>query len=316
MKYRHLGNSGLEVSEVGLGTNNFGGRMDAGEAEGVINAAIDLGINLIDTADIYSHGTSEEYIGKVVGDKTGKRESVLIATKFGMQWDDGPHGVGGSRKRITDGIEGSLRRLQTDYIDLFQFHRPDPNTPISETLRALDDLVRDGKVRYIGNSNFSAWQIADASWVATTEHLTQFVSAQPEYSMLVRNIETEIVGACNRYGLGILPFFPLAMGVLTGKYKRGADVPEGTRLSTMPAERRDGRLTTGNFEVIEQLEPWARDHGHSLVELAFAWLLATPEISSVIAGASNPEQLAQNAAACNWALSADEKVEVDGMLEA
>ena len=314
MKYRHLVNSGLEVSEIGLGTNNFGGRMDAGQADSVINAAIDLGINLIDTADIYSHGVSEEYIGRAVGDKTGKRESVLIATKFGMQWDDGPHGVGGSRKRVMDGVEGSLRRLQTDYIDLFQFHRPDPNTPISETLQAMDDLVRDGKVRYIGNSNFAAWQIADASWVATTEHLTQFVSAQPEYSMLVRNIESEIVPACHRYGLGILPFFPLAMGVLTGKYKRGADIPDGTRLAGMPAERRDGRLTDSNFGVIEQLEPWARDRGHSLLELAFAWLLATPEVSSVIAGASNPEQLAQNARACEWVLSSEEKAEVDGML--
>ncbi len=315
MKYRHLGNSGLEVSEIGLGTNNFGGRMDADQAAGVLNAAIDLGINLIDTADIYSHGQSEDYIGRALGDKSGKRESVIIATKFGMDWEDGPHGQGGSRKHIMDSVEGSLQRLQIDYIDLYQFHRPDPNTPIEETLNALDDLVRDGKVRYIGNSNFAAWQIADASWTAAREHLTQFVSAQPEYSMLVREIETEIIPACDRFGLGILPYFPLAMGVLTGKYKRGADVLAGTRLSTMPAARQESRLNDGNFSVIEKLEPWAKDHGHTLLDLAFAWQLATPTISSVIAGASNADQLAQNAAASDWVLSADEKAEVDGLLD-
>lgn len=232
MKYRRLGASGLEVSEIGIGTNNFGGRLDADQSATVVHSALDNGINLFDTANIYSHGVSEEYLGKALATR---REQAVVATKFGMQWADGPHGKGGSRKHIMDSVEGSLKRLRTEYIDLYQIHRQDPETPVDETLRALDDVIKSGKVRYIGCSNYDAWRISDAIW--TSEHLglARFVSSQPEYSMIVRDIETDILPACANYGLGILPYFPLAHGFLTGKYKRGQDVPEGTRLALTPA---------------------------------------------------------------------------------
>ena len=314
MEYRHLGNSGLEVSEIGLGTNNFGGRMDAAQASGVLNAAIDHGVTLIDTANTYSHGLSEDYIGKALGDHSGKRDSAIIATKVGMDWAPGPHGQGGSRKHIMDSCEGSLRRLQTECIDLYQFHRPDSKTPLEETLRAFDDLVAQGKVRYIGNSNFAGWQIAEADWIARTGRLTPFVSAQPEYSMLERSIEAEMLPAARNYGLGILPYFPLAHGFLTGKYQRDTDVPEGTRLALTPAAQ-GKRLTDRNFDVIESLGNWVSERGKTLVELAFAWLLAEPQVSSVIAGASSSEQMAQNAAASGWLLSAEEKAELDSILD-
>lgn len=309
MRYRHLGKSGLEVSEIGLGANNFGGRMDAGASARVIDRAIDLGINLIDTADTYSHGLSEEYIGRAI---KGKRGSVLIATKFGMQWEEGPHGQGGSRKHAMDAVEGSLRRLQTDYIDLYQFHWPDPRTPIEETLRALDDLVHQGKVRYIGCSNFDGWQIADAAWVAETGNLTTFVSAQPEYSLVERSIEKEILPACRRFGLGILPYFPLAHGLLTGKYQRGADPPAGTRLA-LNEQSRQRRLTGANFDLLQRLTAFVEARGRAMVDLAFAWLLAEPQVSTVIAGASTGEQIEQNAAAAEWRMSPEERAEVDAL---
>lgn len=285
--------------------------MDPEASAKVIDAAIDVGINLIDTANIYSHGLSEEYIGRAI---RGKRESVLLATKFGMKWAEGPHGQGGSRKHAMDSVEGSLKRLRTDYIDVYQFHQPDPATPIEETLQALDDLVHQGKVRYIGNSNFAGWQIADAAWVAELNNLTPFVSAQPEYSMLERAVEKEVLPACRRFGLGILPYFPLAHGFLTGKYRRGRDVPKGTRLDLTP-NAQSRRLTEENFDVVDKLEPWAKERGHSLVELAFAWLLAEPQVSSVIAGASTAEQVQQNARAAEWRLSAAEKQEIDALLQ-
>ncbi|MBI4304716.1 MAG: aldo/keto reductase [Chloroflexi bacterium] len=310
MRYRHLGNSGLEVSEIGLGTNNFGGRMDAAQAAAVIDRAIELGINMIDTANIYSKGLSEQYIGRAI---KGKREKVLLATKFGMKWADGPHGMGGSRQHIADQVHGSLQRLGTDYIDVYQFHQPDPNTPLEETLRALDDLVRAGKVRYIGCSNFPGWQIADAAWTSDRNGLVKFVSAQPEYSMLERSIEKEVLPACRHFGLGILPYYPLAHGFLTGKYRRGMPPPQGTRLAVLESARQR-RLTDQNFDVLERLEGWLKPRGHSMVDLAFAWLLAHPEVSSVIAGASTPNQVEQNAAACNWKLSNEELAEVNKAL--
>ena len=311
MKYRRLGASGLEVSEIGIGTNNFGGRLDAKQSATVVHAALDRGINLFDTADIYSHGVSEEHLGKALD---GRRQGALIATKFGMLWEEGPHGMGGSRKHIIDSLEGSLKRLKTDYIDLYQIHRQDPETPIEETLRALDDAVRDGKVRYIGCSNYDAWRIADAMWTSEHYGLARFVSAQPEYSMLVRDIEPEILPACSNYGLGILPYFPLAHGFLTGKYRRGEDVPEGTRLALTPAAQ-GRRLTDSNFDVLEALGAFVGERGKTLVELAFAWLLAHPTVSSVIAGASNPEQVTQNAAAAEWVLTAKEMAELGRVLE-
>ena len=310
MKYRRLGRSGLEVSEVGIGTNNFGGRLDYGKSEAVVHAALDHGINLFDTANTYSHGTSEEHIGRAL---KGRRSEAVIATKFGMKWADGPHGSGGSRKHVIDMLNGSLKRLQIDYIDLYQVHRQDPATPVQETLRALDDAVQSGKVRYIGCSNYDAWRIADAVRTAEQHGLARFVSHQPEYSMLVRGIEKEVLPACEHYNLGILPYFPLAHGFLTGKYRRGEAVPEGTRLALTPAAQKN-RLTDQNFDVLESLEAFVQQRGKSLVDLAFAWLLSRPAVSSVIAGASNPEQVAQNSSTCDWVLAADEVSELDGIL--
>lgn len=312
MKYRRLGASGLEVSETGIGTNNFGGRLDAAQSASVVHSALDNGINLFDTANIYTHGVSEEYLGKAL---QGRRSNALIATKFGMLWEKGPHGKGGSRKHIMDSLEGSLDRLGTDYIDLFQIHMQDPDTPIDETLRALDDAVRAGKVRYIGCSNFDAWRIADAQWTSEHYGLARFVSAQPEYSMVVRDIEAEILPVCENYGVGILPYFPLAHGLLTGKYKRGQDVPEGTRLALTPAAQ-EKRLTDQNFDLLEKLDQFVSTRDKTMVELAFAWLLAHKAVSSVIAGASNPEQVAQNAAAAEWELSAEEMTELGTLLDA
>ena len=306
MKYRHLGNSGLEVSEIGIGTNNFGGRLEYQQSEVVVHAALDQGITLFDTADTYSHGQSEQHIGRAL---KGRRDQAVIATKAGMKWADGPHGVGASRKRILDGAEASLRRLQTDYIDLFQVHRQDTATPIEETLGALDSLVRDGKVRYVGCSNYDSWRIVEAMWTSRTSHLTPYVSCQPEYSLVVRDIERDILPACESYGLGILPYFPLAMGFLTGKYRRGEPVPEGVRLALAP-QAQPRRLTDANFDKLDKYEAFSKKHSRTVVELAFAWLLARKSVSSVIAGASNTAQVQQNAAACEWVLTPEEAAEV------
>ncbi len=312
MKYRRLGASGLEVSETGIGTNNFGGRLDAGKSAAVVHAALDNGINLFDTANIYTHGVSEEFLGKAL---EGRRAEALIATKFGMLWEEGPHGKGGSRKHIIDSLDGSLRRLGTDYVDLYQIHMQDPDTPIDETLRALDDAVRAGKVRYIGCSNFDGWRIADAMWTSEHYGLARFVSSQPEYSMVVREIEAEIMPACENYGIGILPYFPLAHGLLTGKYRRGEDVPVGTRLALTPSAQ-EKRLTARNFDVLDKMQAFVDERGKTLVKLAFAWLLAHGAVSSVIAGASNPEQVSQNAAAPEWVLTGEEMSKLNEMLDA
>ncbi len=311
MRYRHLGASGLEVSEIGIGTNNFGARLDAKKSETVVHAALDQGINLFDTANIYTHGESEEHLGKAL---KGRRDEAIIATKFGMLWAEGPHGKGGSRKHIMDSLEGSLKRLGTDYIDLYQIHRQDLSTPIEETMRALDDAVRSGKVRYIGCSNYDGWRLADAMWTSEHYGLARFVSAQPEYSMLVRDIEKEVLPACAHYGLGILPYFPLAHGFLTGKYRRGEPVPEGTRLALTPGAQ-GRRLTDKNFDVLEGLEAFVGKNNKTLVELAFAWLLGHKEVSSVIAGASNAEQVKQNAGAAEWQLSASDMAELATILD-
>lgn len=310
MKYRHLGASGLEVSEVGIGTNNFGGRLDTAQSAAVVHSALDAGINLFDTANMYSHGVSEEFLGKAL---KGRREEAVVATKFGMLWEEGPHGKGGSRKHIIDQLDGSLKRLGTDYVDLYQIHRQDPDTPIDETLGALTDVIKAGKVRYIGCSNYDAWRMADAMWTSERYGLARFISAQPEYSMLVRDIESEVLPACESYGLGILPYFPLAHGFLTGKYKRGEPVPEGTRLALTP-NAQGKRLTDDNFDALDKLESFVRARGKNLVDLAFAWLLANGAVSSVIAGASNPEQVKQNASTVEWELSSDEMDELDDIL--
>ena len=306
MELRNLGNSGLQVSVVGLGTNNFGMRMEYDAAETVVRSAIDNGITLFDTADVYGGSKSEEFLGRALG---AERHNVIIATKFAMPMGEGPYTRGASRRYIMSAVEASLRRLGTDYIDLYQVHQPDASTPQEETLRALDDLVSAGKVRYIGNSNYAGWQIAASHYIAQRDHVTPYVSAQNNYSLLNRGVESEVIPACVEFGLGMLPFFPLASGLLTGKYRRGEDAPEGTRLSAGGFAART--LTDRNFDVVEKLEEWAREHDHTLLELAFGWLASKPAVASVIAGATRTEQIEQNVAAGAWRLTAEEIAEVD-----
>jgi len=301
VEYGRLGNSGLVVSKIGLGTNNFGGRIDLDRSRTVIERALDQGITLFDTADAYGMGKSEEFIGEVLGER---RHQVVIATKFGLPMAESPYTRGTSRRYIMEAAEASLRRLKTDYIDLYQIHTPDPNTPILETLQALDDLVRQGKVRYIGECNFAGWQIVDFSWTATAEHLVRPISAQHEYSMLSREASKEVLPAARAMGMGVLPFYPLGAGFLTGKYQRGKPYPEDARLTKMPPKRSSHYLNDENFELLDRWQSFAAERGHSMTELAITWLLAQPEIASVIAGATRPEQVDQNVAAGNWKLSA------------
>ncbi len=308
MKMRRLGTSGLKVSEVGLGCNNFGMRIDAKETQAVVDAALDAGVTFFDTADIYGATKSEEFLGKALGKR---RQDITLATKFGMRIGDDPRRMGGSRRWIMRAVEDSLTRLGTDYIDLYQFHAPDADTPIDETLRALDDLVSQGKVRYIGNSNFTGWQIADADW--TSAGSTRFVCAQNLYSLLERKVEFEVLPACEHFGLGFLPFFPLASGLLSGKYKRGEKPPEGTRLAAWGA-RGAAAMSDKNFDKVEKLETWAAERGHTILELAFAWLLGHEVVSSVIAGATTPEQVQTNAATAAWRLSPEDVKEVGDLI--
>ena len=314
MKYRNLGRSGLEVSVIGLGTNNFGTEptfpfhKGQATATAVIHRALDLGINLIDTANSYGNGKSEEYIGRAL---KGKRHQAVLATKVHSPRGEGPNREGSSRKHIMEEIEGSLKRLDTDYVDLYQLHGWDPVTPTEETMRVLDDLVRQGKVRYIGCSNFSAWQAGEAIWTARGLGLTSLVSAQPPYNMLQRDVETELLPFCQEYGVGILPYFPLAQGFLTGKYRRGEAAPAGSRLAI--ADR--AMLTERSFDILDGLERFSRDRGHTVLELAFAWLLARPAVSSVIAGATSPEQIEANSRSGEWQLTDQEMAELDQILD-
>lgn len=308
MKMRRLGTSGLKVSEVGLGCNNFGMRIDAKQTQAVVDAAIDAGITFFDTADIYGGTKSEEFLGKALGKR---RQEITLATKFGMRIGDDPRRMGGSRRWIMRAVEDSLSRLGTDYIDLYQFHAPDADTPIDETLRALDDLVTQGKVRYIGNSNFAGWQIADADWIGAGG--TRFVSAQNLYSLLERKVEFEVLPACEHFGLGFLPFFPLASGLLSGKYKRGEKPPQDSRLAAW-GSRGAAAMSDKNFDKVEALEAWARERGHTILELAFAWLLGHEVVSSVIAGATTPDQVKTNAATAAWHLTPEEVKEVGDLI--
>jgi aryl-alcohol dehydrogenase-like predicted oxidoreductase len=308
MKLRRLGASGLKVSEVGLGCNNFGMRIDEKATDTVVGAAIDAGITLFDTADIYGGTKSEEFLGKALGKRRG---DIVLATKFGMRIGDDERKKGGSRRYIMRAVEDSLTRLNTDWIDLYQMHQPDPETPIDETLRALDDLVTQGKVRYIGNSNFAGWQIADADWTAAGS--SRFISAQNQYSLLERRVEHEVLPACENFGLGFLPFFPLGSGLLSGKYKRGEKPPEGTRLAAW-GSRGAAALSDKNFDKVEKLTDWAEERGHTILELAFAWLLGHDVVSSVIAGATSVEQIKANAATAAWELTAEEVDEVAALI--
>jgi len=308
VEHRRLGKSGLEVSLVGLGCNNFGGRADFEATRKVVHKALDLGITLFDTADIYGNrGSSEDFLGQLLGDR---RKDIVLASKFGMAMDDVGKLTGASRRYIMSEVEASLRRLRTDWIDLYQLHQPDPRTPIEETLRAMDDLVRQGKVRYIGCSNLNAWQTVEALWTSKHLNLNAFISYQNEYSLLVRDIDRELIPAMQAYGLGLLPFYPLAGGLLTGKYKRNAPMPQGARLtnSKMTADR---YLTDENWSIVERLESFSVKRGHSLLELAFSWMVTRPTVSSVIAGATKPEQVEQNVRAADWKLTPEELSEID-----
>jgi aryl-alcohol dehydrogenase-like predicted oxidoreductase len=309
MQYRQLGKSGLKVSAIGLGTNQFGGKVDLEGTKNIIAAALDTGVNFIDTADVYQAGRSEEFIGAALA---GKRQQALIATKVFFKVGDGPNDQSASRQHILTGVEASLRRLQTDYIDLYQIHRWDEQTPLEETLRTLDDLVRAGKVRYIGASNFAAWQLTQANAVARQRGWTEFVSVQPHYHMLEREVEIELLPACQYFGIGVLPYFPLAGGFLTGKYQEGQPAPAGSRGENSEYVQR--YMTTANFARLNQFVAFAADHSRTLNELAHAWLLAQPQISSVISGATRVEHVQANAAAADWLLSADELAEVNAIL--
>ncbi|MEC7884982.1 MAG: aldo/keto reductase [Chloroflexota bacterium] len=307
MKYRKLGGSGLEVSEIGLGTNNFGQRLDFESSDRVISQCIDSGINFIDTSNSYGATLSEEYIGRSL---VGRRDGVVLATKVSSRMAEGPNQAGNSRIHIMDQIDASLARLQTDYIDLYQIHWWDDNTPIEETLRALDDLVRDGKIRYFGCSNFSSWQVCESVWTSRSVGINSFVSVQPHYSMMERSIESELLPFCQKYDVGVLPYYPLANGFLTGKYRRGENIPEGTRLGVNDR----GMFTEENFDLIEKLDSFSSKREKTVLDLAFAWLLARDEISSVIAGATSAEQVVSNAATAEFVLTKEEYNEVSSIL--
>jgi aryl-alcohol dehydrogenase-like predicted oxidoreductase len=308
VEQRRLGKSGLEVSLVGLGCNNFGGRADFEATRKVVHKALDLGVTLFDTADIYGNrGGSEDFLGQLLGDR---RKDIVLASKFGMAMDNAGTLQGASRRYIMSEVEASLRRLRTDWIDLYQLHQPDPLTPIDETLRAMDDLVRQGKARYIGCSNLNAWQTVEALWTSKHLNLNAFISYQNEYSLVVRDIDRELIPAMQAYGLGLLPFYPLAGGLLTGKYKRNAPMPQGARLTHAKATA-DRYLTDENWSIAERLESFSAERGHSLLELAISWLAARPTVSSVIAGATKPEQVEQNVRAANWKLTAEDLAEID-----
>ena len=308
MRYRSLGNSGLIVSVAGLGCNNFGRRLDLEATRSVVVAALEAGVTLLDTADMYGGGgVSEELLGQVLA---GRRDEVVLATKFGHQDFDMGYGTAagakGGRAYIRRAVERSLRRLRTDYLDLYQIHTPDPVTPIGETLAALTELVAEGKVRYLGHSNFTGWQIADAAHVARQAGTAPFVSAQNHWSLLERGAEAEVVPAARHFGLGVLPYFPLANGLLTGKVRKGQAQPPGSRLAGRP-----GYLTESKLDRVEALISWAAERGLTVLEVAIGALAAQPGCASVIAGATSPEQVKANAAAADWIPSAADLAELD-----
>jgi aryl-alcohol dehydrogenase-like predicted oxidoreductase len=309
MEYRRLGASGLRVSVIGLGGNTFGRFADERQTAEIIAAALDAGVNFIDTADIYNAGASEEYIGKAL---QGQRDRTLIASKVGMSIGPGPNDSGASRKRIIDGAHASLRRLNTDYLDLFQIHTFDEETSAEETMSALNDLVRAGDVRYVGCSNYDAWRLTQALWVSDLNGWAPFVSAQPEYNLLSRAIERDLIPACLEFGIGIIPYSPLASGVLTGKYLPGQPIPENTRGYNNP--RFASRLQPEALATAQRLDAWARERGHTGGELALAWLAAQPGVSTIIAGAHTPEQVLENTQASNWKLTPDDLAEIERVL--
>lgn len=309
MEFRNVGRSGLITSVVGLGCNNFGMRIDKDASAQVVNAALDAGYTMFDTSDSYGAGASEEFLGAALG---SRRDEVVIATKFVSAMGKGPYLRGASRRYAIQACEASLRRLGTDYIDLYYQHRPDPATPIDETLDVLNDLVHQGKVRYAAASNYAGWQVADAAHLAGAAHTTPFVANQVEWSLLAREVETEVVPACRHFDVGVIPYFPLASGLLTGKYTKGEAPPEGSRLASSPYFA--SQATDERFEKIERLNALVAERGHSLIELAMSWVAGAPGVSCVLAGATSPEQVRANADAVGWDLTADDRAAVDEAL--
>ena len=309
MTYRNLGDSGLRVSTVGLGCNNFGMRIDAGATRAVVDAAIDHGITLFDTSD--SYGDSELFLGSAL---EGRREQVVLATKFGsdLRGANGPDwGARGSRRYIRRAVERSLTRLRTDWIDLYQLHMPDPTTPVEETLSALTELVQEGKVRYIGSSNFSGWQVADADWISRSNGLERFISAQNHYNLIERQAESELLPACDRFGVGVLPYFPLASGLLTGKYRRGDEAPSDGRIAAWGMKH---LLTDAMFDRVEAIDAFAAERGITLLDVAIGGLASRTAVASVIAGATSPTQIAANVAAGLWQPTTEDQIALDAIL--
>ena len=307
MEYRKLGRSGLDVSVIGLGGITFGSECDRARTADVIAAARDSGINLIDTADVYGgRGLSEEYLGSAI---RGRRSDWVVMTKFGYPMGEGPNQAGGSRAYIRRAVEASLRRLETDYIDVYQVHRADPDTPVEETMSTLHDLVTEGKVRYIGCSNYAGWQLGESNWIARQHGWTPLVSSQPAYNVINRGAEREHIPACRHYGLGVIPWGPLAGGFLTGKYRRGEGFPEGTRMATSEWAR--PVLTERNWDRLGRLQAIARERGLTMTELSIGWLVAQPVVSTIIAGATKPEQVEEDARAGEVSLSAGDLEQID-----
>lgn len=309
MKYRQLGHSGMRVSVIGLGTNRFGQKVEQADVNRIIDAAIEQGLNFIDTADVYTGSNSETSLGIAL---KGKWEKVVLATKGHIATGQGTNDKGSSRYHLSYAVENSLRRLQSDHIDLYQIHRWDDSTPIQETMRTLDDLVRSGKIRYIGASNYAAWQLAKANMLAEMRGWESFVSIQSHYHMLEREVEKEVLPYCKADNIGFIPYFPLAGGFLTGKYKRSETAPAGSRGEN--SEYVQNYMTEKNFDILEKLITWAETRGHTIGELAHAWLLAQPQVSSVISGVTKLEQLEANLKGGDWELTADELSEVNQIL--
>lgn len=315
MEYRRLGDAGVQVSRICLGTANFGGGVDEAESIRLIHYALDQGINFVDTANTYTGGQSEEIVGKALKDR---RNSVVLATKVRGRIGEGPNQAGLSRYHIMQQIDGSLRRLQTDHIDLYQVHSFDPDTPLEETLQALNDLVQQGKVRYIGCSNFAAWQLLHSLWISDVDRLASFVSVQPLYNLLDRGIERELLPACKKFGIGVVAYSPLAGGVLSGKYRLGAPPPGGSRSLDFPNARPTNpgffpQINERNVTIAEQVERIAKESGHTATQLALAWVLANPMITSAILGARNVEQFQQNEPAFDWHLSSQEMEQLNAL---
>ena len=311
MEQRNIGRSGLRASLLGIGCNNFGLRLDLEATRRVVHRALDIGVTFFDTADMYGRGQSEEQLGQVLG---GRRKDVIIASKFGMAMNDSGTMSGASRRYIVDAVDASLKRLRTDYIDLYQLHQPDPLTPIEETMRALDDLITAGKVRYIGCSNLPAWQVVEANLLSGHSGFHQFLCCQEEYSLLVRDIERELLPAMKKHHLSLLPYRPIAGGFLTGKYKRNEPLPEGARLADRSQKRfADRFLTPKNWDRLETLEAFGKERGRSLLDIAFGWLASKAFIPSVIAGASTPEQVDLNCKAVTCGLAAEEVAHIEAI---